>query len=131
MGALYSLVANELADTVIDLVGRVWCVTRSKGAENEEHGHDHSSEDHQLAENWPGVAKLLPLHAALAEVLLQLLATELVVDEAAERNGVTKSLEGCDGVLEQEHGRKDEENVLEYTREGENERGGFADLETC
>merc|ERR1711974_101444 len=76
-----------------------------------------------------GVAKFLPLHAALAEVLLQLLSAELVVDETAKRDGVTESLERRDGVLEKEHGRKDEEDVLEYTGEGKDERGGLATQE--
>lgn len=128
--SLNSLVANELADTVVDLVGRVGSVTRSERAKNEEHADDYSSENHQLAENGPGVAELLPLHATLTKVLLQLLSAELVVDETAKRDGVTESLERGDGVLEEEHGRKDEENVLEYTGEGKDERGGLANLET-
>lgn len=128
---LYSLVADELADTVVDLVGRVGSVTGSERAKNEEHADDNSGEDHQLAENGPGVAKLLPLHAALAEVLLQLLSAELVVHKTTKRNSVTESLERGDGVLEEEHGGKDEENVLEYTGEGKDERGGLANLKTC
>lgn len=58
------------------------------------------------------MAKLLPLHAALAEVLLEHVTTELVVDEAAESDAVAKGLEERDGVLEEEHGRKDQEDVL-------------------
>lgn len=125
------LVTNELADTVVDLVGRVGGITRSKGAENQEHANDNGGEYHELAENRPAVAKLLPLHATLAEVLLQLLAAKLVVNEATEGNSVTESLKGCDRVLEKEHGGKNEENILEYTGEGKDERGGLADLEMC
>lgn len=129
--ALYSLVANELADTVVDLVGRLGSIAGSKGAKDEEHGNDDSGENHELAENRPAVAELLPLHAALAEVLLELLTTKLVVNEATERNAVTKGLEETDGVLEEEHGGEDEENVLEYTRQSKDERRGLANLETC
>lgn len=130
----YSLVADELADAVVDLVGRVGGVAGSERAKDEEHANDDGGKDHQLAENRAGVAKFLPLHAALAEVLLQLLSAELVVDETAKRDGVTESLERRDGVLEEEHGRKDKEDILEYTGEGKDERGGLADLEivsTC
>jgi hypothetical protein len=129
--ALYSLVANELADTVVDLVGRLRGIAWSKGAKDQEHGDDDGGENHELAENRPAVAELLPLHATLAEVLLELLTTKLVVDEATKRNAVTKGLEETDGVLEEEHGREDEENVLEYTGESEDERRGLANLETC
>jgi hypothetical protein len=77
------------------------------------------------------VAELLPLHAALAKILLQLFSAELVVDETAQRDGVTESLERRDGILEEEHGRKDEKDVLEYTGEGKYERGGLANLNMC
>lgn len=127
-GALYSLVANELANTVIDLVGRVGSVAWSEGTQNEEHGNDDGGEYHELAEHRPAVAKLLPLHATLAKVLLELLSTQLVVDKTAERDGVTKGLEEGDGVLEEEHGREDKENVLEHTGKREDERRGPANL---
>jgi hypothetical protein len=126
-----TLLADELANAVVDLVRGIGSVARSKRPEDHEHSDDNGGEDHQLAENGSGVAKLLPLHAALTEVLLQLLRAELVVDETAERDGVAESLKRSDGVLEQEHGRKDEEDVLQYTGESEDERGGLANLGHC
>ena len=125
----YTLLANELADAAVRLGGLVRGVARSERAQDHEHGHDDRGKDHQLAENGAGVAKLLPLHAALSEVLLQLLAAELVENETTKRNAVTESLEKRDGILEEEHGCEDEENVLENTRERQDERGGLADQE--
>lgn len=78
-----------------------------------------------------GVAKFLPLHAALTEILLHLRSAKLVVNHTTESNAVTEGLEGRNGVFEQEHGGEDEENILEYTAEGESERRGPADLENC
>jgi len=112
----YTLLANELANAVVDLVGRVRSVAGAERADHHEHGDDNGGKDHQLAENWPSVAELLPLHATLAKVLLELLSTELVVDEATKGDAVAKGLKERDRVLEHEHGREDEENVLEYTR---------------
>lgn len=120
-GGSDSLLANDLANAVVDLTGRLRGIARSKGAENHEHGHDDGSKDHQLAEDWASVAKLLPLHATLSEVFLQHLASKLVVDETTQSNAVTESLEKRDGVLEQEHGCEDEEDVLQHTGESEDE----------
>jgi hypothetical protein len=128
MNALYSLIANKLANTIVDLVGRLRGIAWSKGAKDEEHGDDDGGENHELAEDRPAVAKLLPLHAALTKVFLELLAAKLVVNETAERNAVAKGLEESDGILEKEHGREDEENVLEHTGESKDERGGLANL---
>lgn len=125
---LYTLLADELAKTVVDLVGRVGGVAGSKGTKNHEHRDDDSSEDHQFAQDGAGVAELLPLHAALTKVLLELLTTKLVEDEATESNAVAESLEESDGVLEEEHGSENKENILENTRESQDERRSLADL---
>ena len=123
--------SSELVDAAVDLLSRVRSIAGSKGAEHHEHGNDDSGKDHQLAEDRAGVAELLPLHAALTKVLLELLSTELVVDETAKGNGVAESLEECNRVLEKEHGREDQEDILEDTRKGEDERRSLANLEEC
>lgn len=129
-GYLYTLLADELADAVVDLVGRVRGVARSKGTENHKHGDNDGSKDHQFAENWASVTKLLPLHATLTEVLLKLLTTKLVVNEATESNAVAKGLEKGNRVLEEEHGCENKKNVLENAGESKDERRGLANLRT-
>jgi hypothetical protein len=125
----YTLLADELANTAVGLGSLVRGVAGSKRAENHEHGHDDCGQNHQLAENRAGVAKLLPLHAALSQVFLQLLRTQLVVDETSERNGVAECLKRGDRILEEEHGGEDEEDVLEYTRKGQDEGRSLANQE--
>lgn len=123
------LLANDLANTAVDLSSRFRGVARSKRAKDHEHGDQDGDENHKLAQDWSGVAKFLPLHAALTEVLLQLLSSKLIVDQSSKSNAVAKCLEKRYGVLEQEHGCEDEEDILQHTGEGENERRGLSDLE--
>lgn len=127
----YSLIANELANAVVDLTRGIGGITGAKRSEDHEEGHDDGTEDHHFAENGAGVAEFRPLHAALAEVLLKLLSSELVENETPKGNAVAESLEECDRILEQEHGGEDKENILENTREGKDERRGLADLRIC
>jgi hypothetical protein len=70
-----------------------------------------------------------PRPLALGDVALELLGAELVVDKSAESDAVAESLEWRDGIEEDDHGCDDEEDILEDSREGENESGSFADLE--
>jgi hypothetical protein len=132
---LYTLLAKNMAKaalyTVVKLVGLIRSIAGPKATENQKHGDDDSTKDHQLSERWAGLTELCPLHAALAEELLQLLSTELVVDETAESDAVAKGLDKGNGVAEEEHGRENKENVLEYTGEGENEGRSLANLNFC
>lgn len=75
------------------------------------------------------MTEFLPFHAALAEILLELLTAELVVDKASKSNAVAKGLEKTDGILEKKHRRKDKKDILEYTRESKDKRGCFTNLE--
>ena len=130
-----ALLAENVADAALDAVVKLAClvrgVTGTKTAQDEEHRDDDTTEDNDLTEGGAGLAELCPLHAASAEGLLHFLTAELVVDEATERNAVTKSLEKGDGVTEKEHGRKDEEDVLQNTGKGEDEGRGLANLHHC
>lgn len=126
-----TLFADQFADAVVDLIGRIRGIAWSKGAQDHKHGREDGGEDHQLTEHRAGVAKFLPLHTALAEKLLQLGSAELEENEATEGNAVAERLEERNRVLEQEHGGEYEEDVLEYARKGEDKGRGPADLRNC
>ena len=123
-----TLITHDVPNAVVEL-GRL---VRSNGgahsADDHEERDDDSSQDDELTSNRTCLAKLSPGHGALAQVVLELLATELVVDQAAQSDAVAERLEKTDGVLEEHHGGKDEENVLEHTGERENKGRGLANL---
>ena len=74
------------------------------------------------------MAKLLPGQGALTDEILHLLATELVVNQTAKSNTVSESLEQADRVVEQHNRGEDQEDVLEHTGQGEDQRRRLADL---
>ena len=74
-------------------------------------------------------SKLLPIATSIFDVALERLGTELVVHEPAERDAVAEELRGCDGSAPDEDGGCDEEDAFEDAAEGEDEGGGFADLD--
>jgi hypothetical protein len=126
--ALCGLVADIVADLVVKLARGFGGESRSQSTEKNEHGEHEQTKDDDLARSGAVVAKLGPRQTALAQVLLDLIGTELVVDETTKSNAVAKSLEKSNWVAEEEHGGKDKEDIFEHTREREDERGGLADL---
>lgn len=75
-----------------------------------------------------GAAVLANLEANISGERVDLLSTELVVDETSQGDGVTEELLGGDGVTEDHHGGTDQENILEDTGHGEDNSGGLANL---
>lgn len=101
-----------------------------KTAEEDEDDEDGETKDDELAQSGVARTVLGPGATASANVLLDLVGTELVVDETAEGNAVAKGLETGDGVAEDEHRGKDEEDILEDTGQGEDEGRGLANLQS-
>lgn len=66
--------------------------------------------------------------AGVGKEVANSLGTELVVNKTHEGDTVSESLEGGNGVMEDDHGCNDEENVLEDTGEGKDKSGCFSDL---
>ena len=100
----------------------------TNAAKKENDGDKNSDDNNELAGSWATGAVVSPSALRRSHVFLDLVGSELVVDEAAERNAVSEELEGGDGVAEDHHGGNDEEDVLEYTAEGHDKAGGSADL---
>jgi hypothetical protein len=75
-------------------------------------GDKNESNDDKLARSRAASAVVGPGTLASAQVLLNLVSSKLVVDEATEGNAVAEELERRDGVEEDHHGCDNEENVL-------------------
>jgi len=121
-------VAHHFPNTIVNLASLLRSIAWAKRSQDHEHGNENRGKDHQLAENGSGVAQLLPLHAALTEVLFEFLTAKFVVDETTKCNAVSKGLKKRDGVLEEKHGCEDQENILEDAGESEDKGGGLANL---
>lgn len=74
-------------------------------------------------------AKRCPLTAALGNVTLDLLVSELVVDHGRQRNRVAKELQRGHVGAPDEHGRDHEEYVLEHAADGEDDGRRLANQE--
>lgn len=119
--------ASQLRVGVVGvLAGKSTRLTDATKEQND--GHDDEANDDELASSRVAHTVVSPGALAVAHVLLDLVSSKLVVDEAAKSDAVTEELERRDGVAEDHHGCNDEEDILEYTAEGHNEAGGSADL---
>lgn len=130
-GKRASALAQETANLVLGVLVVLGSEAGSKAAEKDEDDEDDEAENNQLAQSGVAGAVFSPSTATLTKVLLELVGTELVVDETAESNAVTESLQTGDGVLENHHRGEDEQNILQHTGEGENKGRGLADLWGC
>lgn len=97
-------------------------------AKEDNNGDENSDDNDELAGSRATGTVVSPGTLCGAHVLLNLVGSKLVVDEAAERNAVSEELEGRNGVAEDHHGGDNEEDVFEYTAEGHDEARGSADL---
>jgi len=88
-----------------------------KTAHDNEDEEERNAEDDKLGHGRVSEAVVVPLFAESAKVFLELVSSELVVDETAEGDAVAEELEGSDWVAEDEHGGEDEEDILENTGE--------------
>jgi hypothetical protein len=126
--------ASSAADNTGQLVARVVGVLagqsagRTDTAEQQDDGDENESDNNQLACGRVTDAVVGPSALSGAHVFLDLVGTELVVDEAAEGNAVAEELERGDRVAEDHHGGDHEEDIFQYTAEGHDEAGGSADL---
>jgi hypothetical protein len=97
-------------------------------AEEQDDGNENETNDDKLTCSGVAGAVVGPGTLASTHVLLDLVGSELVVNEAAKGNAVAEELERRDWVAEDHHGGDDEENVLEHTAESHDETRGSADL---
>ena len=104
-------------------------VVRSETTEQSEDNKDGEEDDRDATENGAAVAKVGPLAASLAGVALDGLSAKLVVNHATESDAVAEELGEGNLAAVDDHGSNDEQNVLEDTAEGEDERRGLANQE--
>lgn len=112
----------------LDSVNRAASIARCHGSSQQEEDEDNSTDDDGLALGGVVGTVFGPGTVGLAGVLLNLIATELVVDETNKGNGITEELGKGDRSLPDHHRRNDQEDILQNTTEGHDEGGGLSDL---
>lgn len=117
------------AKHTLNPVNRLGSVAGAHGAHEQEKDEGNSTNDDELALSGVGGTVLSPGATSLASVFADLVATELVVDETDEGNRVTEELGASDGGLPDHHRSSDQEDILEDTAEGHDERRSLADQE--
>lgn len=103
-------------------------VSRGQATKQDEEREGGTDEDCDLAEDGLVGAELGPLAVGLADVALKLVDSKLVVDHAAEGNGVSEELQGSNLGAPDHHGGNDQEDILEHTAKSEDDSGRLADL---
>jgi len=124
-----SVASSGTTQHALDLANPLRGVARGHGTDEEEEDQSGSAEDDELALGGVGVAVLGPRAASLAGVLAHLVTTELVVHKADQGEGVTEELEAGDRGLPEHHGGSHQEDILQDTAQGHDQRGGLADQE--
>lgn len=122
---------NLIGGRAVDLVhvgNVIRRIPRSHATEQQEDEGDHTTDQDQLAQHWTGVAKLRPLASGLSSVSLELVCSKLVVEHATQGNAVAEELQTADLSAPDKHGSDNEKDILQDSAEGEDERGGLADL---
>ena len=120
---------NPLVHVVLRSVRVVGWNIGSKTSEDDEENSHHDCEDDELRQGRVGGTVLVPRTVALAKVFLQLVATKLVIDETRESDAVAAHLRQAHRVTEDEHRCHDKHDVLQHTRQSEDERRGLANLQ--
>ena len=116
------------ADNAAESLNLLGSVARSHRAHEQEDDDGHGTDDNELALSGVGGTVLSPRAASLAGVLADLVGSELVVDETNQGNRVTEELGGSDGSLPEHHRGNHQEDILEDTAQGHDERRSFANL---
>lgn len=126
LGSSHAKVAGSLIGELARVVVRG--VSRGQATEQDEEREGGTNEDSNLAEDGLVGAELGPLAVGLADVALELVDTKLVVDHAAEGNGVSEELQGSNLGAPDHHGGNDQENILQHTAKGKDDSGRLANL---
>lgn len=113
-------------DKSLDDLVRVERATELDEGNDDHQGND--SEHDQTAFDGVAGRELAPRAAGVADVFLDLVGSELVVDQPAEGDGVAEQLERGHGGFPVDGGDGDEDDILEHTAEGEDQRRGFPNL---
>lgn len=104
--------------------------SRCQPVEEDKHCEENECDDGNTAKNGLAVAKVGPLATGLTSITLDRLIAKLVVHHASKSDAVSKELETSNLSTPNDHGRNDEEDILEDTTEGEHKRRCLADLNT-
>lgn len=103
--SLCAVVARVLAPSVLGVLAGI--VSLGKAAaettEDDEEGDKDDSEDNQLPESGMSDTVIGPCAASSREVILELVGSKLVVDQASESDGITEELEGRNRISEDDH----------------------------
>jgi hypothetical protein len=103
-------------------------VSRGQATKQDEEREGGTNENGDLAEDGLVGTELGPLAVGLANVAFKLVNAKLVVDHAAEGNGVSEELQGGNLGAPDHHGGNDQEDILEHAAKSEDNSGRLADL---
>lgn len=120
---------GSTAKHALHTVNGLGSVAGSHGAHQQEEDESSSTDDDGFALSGVVDTVLSPDAASLTSVLADLVGTKLVVDETDQRNRVTKELSASDRSLPNHHGSNDQQDILEDTAEGHDQRRSLANQE--
>ena len=123
-----SVAGSGTAKVALDTANTVGSVVGAQRADEKEEEEDSGTDDHKAALGRLVITVFSPSAASTRGVLAHLVATKLVPDQTSESNGVTKELLVGDRVVEEHDGGSNQEDILEDTAEGHDERRGLANL---
>lgn len=115
-------------EDALEAVDRLRSVARGHRSEEQEEKEDDSANDDALALSRVIGTVLGPRAVGLAGVVLDLVTTELVVDQTHQGNRVTEELETGDGSVPEHHRGGDQEDILEDTAQGHDQGRSLANL---
>lgn len=116
------------AEVVLETLSLARSIGWTKASKQDENREEDQAEDDQLPCNGLGRAEFTPGASSLADMLLDLIGAELVVQQTTKSNAVAEEL-GHGYLRAPDHHRAcDQQNIFEDTAEGEDERGRLADL---
>jgi hypothetical protein len=123
-----SIASTGTAKHALDVGNGIGSVAGCHGANEQEEAKESSTNDHKAALSGVSGTVFSPGTVSLAGVFLDLVATELVVDETNEGNRVTEELEGGDRSVPDDHGGDNKKDILKDTAKGHDQRRSLSDL---
>ena len=113
--------SSGATEQALDSVYRAASIAGCHGSNQQEKDEDNSTDDDGLALGGVVGTVFGPGTVGLAGVFLDLITTELVVNETDEGNGITEELGKGDRSLPDHHRRNNQEDILQNTAEGHDE----------
>lgn len=95
--------------------------------------HKQSKEPNRTNDNGLDACRVVLAHLSecqltVSNTILDAVCSELVPDKTSKCDGVAEELKGRNWISEDDHGSHDQEDILEDTREGEDDGRCLADL---